>query len=130
MFKYLVVVLVALVGIFILLHPKRILRPFNLFKPSPNNSAIPSVKTPSSGIAIGIYQPQQDTSGRNIDLYIKEYYIKSNIPARPLPQGKLNYGGYLLSAAEHQAFPIHKHFLDTVYLPSGRAIGMCWEKIA
>ena len=33
---------------------------------------------------------------KTIDNSIIMYYIEYNIPARPLPKGKLNYGGFFI----------------------------------
>jgi hypothetical protein len=51
---------------------------------------------------------------KTIDIGKYKYYIKSNIPVRPLPKGKLNYGGF---------FNFRK--CDAVYLKTtNREIGM------
>ncbi len=85
---------------------------------------------------------------------LKEEYYKGNRPARPLPQGMLNYGGYFyfnlfasVAAAEwvYRKALIFVSMVEEVHtvmrkisatdarlagmmgVPAGRAIGMCWE---
>ena len=43
---------------------------------------------------------------RPVDLYTGKYYIVNNIPAKPLPQGKLNYGGSFYSKILYPLFNI------------------------
>jgi len=52
-----------------------------------------------------------------IDLYTDKYYIVSNIPTKPLPQGMLNHGG---------SFYFWKH-KSVSPKTADREIGMCWE---
>jgi hypothetical protein len=51
------------------------------------------------------------------DGFKKEMYTVPNIPARPLPQGMLNYGGF------------YYFKVGVVNVPVRRAIGMRWMVI-
>jgi len=79
MLKYLLIAFVLLVSVFILLYPKRFLQSLNLFKSrsqSPSQSSS-SPTVPSSGIALGVYEPAADlgnplTHGTAVDQYTQE----------------------------------------------------------
>ena len=101
MLKYLLIALAVLIGIFILLPSKRLLQSFNFFKLKNDNVTSPNqiytedsspVVIPSE-IAIGVYQPQQDTSGRAIDRYIKQVGKKPAFAWLPMTWQSI-YGNY------------------------------------
>jgi hypothetical protein len=54
---------------------------------------------------------------KTIDVFPAKRYISTNIPARPLPQGMLNYGGFYYFKG------------GMVNVPVRRAIGMRWMVI-
>ncbi|MCL5003687.1 MAG: hypothetical protein M1352_00270 [Patescibacteria group bacterium] len=84
MLKYLLISFGLLVSVFILLYPKRLLHPLNLIRPFQNNSSVPNTNNsqssnnpsviPSSGIALGVYEPASDpfSHGTAIDQYVAE----------------------------------------------------------
>jgi hypothetical protein len=64
---------------------------------------------------------------KTIDVFLKECYIEPNIPARPLPKGMLNYGGFYNLWTASSISAIDARFAGMMGVPAGRAMGMCWE---
>jgi len=84
MFKYLLIALVIITGSFIIFYLIRIYHPFNLLKSHFNTSVVPNTNNqqsptqsptvPSSGIALGVYEPAADpfSHGTAVDQYTEE----------------------------------------------------------
>ncbi|OGG19392.1 hypothetical protein A2721_02595 [Candidatus Gottesmanbacteria bacterium RIFCSPHIGHO2_01_FULL_47_48] len=90
MHKYLLVAIITVAGILVLSQLPRLFRSPNLSELRNDQSPI----IPSSGIALGIYQPQKDTSGDNIDRYIKEAGRKPAFAWQPTTWKRLD-GSYI-----------------------------------
>lgn len=113
MLKYILVALVVLAGVIILLHPKRLLQPLNLFRSQRNISTQlnlnnlqtssvsqpqPSSSTtfPTSGIALGVYQPAADplSHGTAVDKYTEEVGKKPAFAWFSVKWQNVNTGAY------------------------------------
>ncbi len=105
MLKYLLIALAVIVGIFFIMSAKRFFRLFNkstsssITTPPTENSTFgtsPTPNTPSSGIAIGVYEPAADpfSHGTAVDQYTQEVGKKPALAWFSVKWQNANTGDY------------------------------------